>query len=212
MLVSQMSRVNDRRAIAAEATQRAIVEAASRLFIERGYHATTLSGIASEAGVAIQTIYNSVGSKRDVLAKVLDYAAAGEQAPTLAPTFVLAQTEKEPDPRKILDQLVEWWRESRARTAPFYRILRQGAALDQELADLELARAEERLRSYRVGASMLAERGALREGLSIDDAAAIFHATGHPDIYRFLVIDQEWTVDRWASWVRSTLEAGLLAP
>lgn len=207
-----MSRVNDRRAIAAEATQRVIVEAASRLFVERGYHATTLSGIASEAGVAIQTIYNSVGSKRDVLAKVLDYAAAGEQAPTLAPAFVLAQTEKEPNPRKVLDQLVDWWRESRARTAPFYRILRQGAALDQELADLELARAEERLRSYRVGASMLAERGALREGLSIDDAAAIFHATGHPDIYRFLVIDQKWTVDHWASWVRSTLEAGLLAP
>ena len=207
-----MPRVNDRRAIAAEATQRVIIEAASRLFIERGYHATTLSGIAGEAGVAIQTIYNSIGAKRDVLAKVLDYAAAGEQAPTLAPTFVLAQTEKEPDPRKVLGQLVDWWRESRARTAPFYKIVRQAAALDQEVADLELARAEERVRSYRVGASLLAERGALREGLSIDDAAAIFHATGHPDIYRFLVIDQKWTVDRWASWVRSTLEAGLLAP
>jgi AcrR family transcriptional regulator len=205
-------RVNDRRAIAAEGTQRVIVEAASHLFIERGYHAATLSGIASEAGVAIQTIYNSIGSKRDVLSKVLDYAAAGEHAPTLAPIFVLAQTEKEPDPRKVLDQLVDFWRQSRARTAPFYKVLRQAAALDQEAADLELARAEERLRSYRTGAVLLAERGALREGLSIDDAAAIFHATGHPDVYRFLVIEQKWTADRWASWVRSSLEAGLLAP
>jgi AcrR family transcriptional regulator len=207
-----MPRVNDRRAIAAQATEQAIVDAASHLFVERGYHAATLSGIASEAGVAIQTIYNSIGSKRDVLSKVLDYAAAGEHAPTLAPIFVLAQTEQERDPRRILDQLVEFWRESRARTAPYYKVIRQAAALDQEVAELELARAEERLRSYRVGASLLAERGALREGLSVDDAAAIFHATGHPDIYRFLVIEQGWTAEHWASWVRSTLDAGLLPP
>ena len=81
-----------------------------------------------------------------------------------------------------------------------------------KLAELELARAEERLRSYRTGATLLAERGALREDLSVDDAAAIFHATGHPDIYRFLVIEQEWPVDHWANWVRSTLEAGVLGP
>jgi AcrR family transcriptional regulator len=207
-----MPRVNDRRTIAAEGTQLAIVEAASRLFIERGYMATTLSGIASEAGVAIQTIYNSIGSKRDVLAKVLDYAAAGEHAPTPAPTYVLAQAAQEPDPRKSLDQLVEFWRDSRRRTAPFYRLLRQAAALDQEAAGLERARGEERLRSYRSGAALLAERGDLREGLSLDDAAAIIHATGHPDLYRFLVIEQNWTADHWATWVRSTLEAGLLAP
>jgi AcrR family transcriptional regulator len=206
-----MPRVNDRRTIAAGATQLAIVEAASRLFIERGYLATTLSAIASEAGVAIQTIYNSIGSKRDVLSKVLDYAAAGEHAPTPAPTCVLAQAEEEPDPRKSLDQLVDFWRNSRRRTAPFYRLLRQAAALDQQAADLERARAEQRLRSYRSGAGLFAERGALRAGLSVDDAAAIIHATGHPDLYRFL-IEQNWTADHWATWVRSTLEAALLAP
>jgi AcrR family transcriptional regulator len=207
-----MVRVNDRRTIAAEATQLAIVEAASRLFIERGYLATTLSGIASEAGVAIQTIYNSIGAKRDILSKVLDYAAAGEHAPTPAPTFVLAQTDQQPDPRKSLAQLVDFWRDSRRRTAPFYRLLRQAAALDQEAADFERARAQERLRTYRSGAALFAERGALRKGLSVDDAAAIIHATGHPDLYCFLVIEQKWTTDHWATWVRSTLEAGLLAP
>ncbi len=207
-----MLRVNDRRTISADATQMAIVHAASHLFIERGYLATTLSTIASEAGVAIQTIYNSIGAKRDVLSEVLDYAAAGEHAPTPAPTFLLAQAEDEPDPRKSLDQLVDIWQDSRRRTAPFYRLLRQAAALDQAASDLERARAEERLRSYRSGAALFAERGALREGLSLDDAAAIIHATGHPDLYRFLVIEQSWTADHWATWVRSTLQAGLLTP
>jgi AcrR family transcriptional regulator len=208
---NEVARVKDRRAVAAEATQITIVEAASRLFIERGYHATTLSDIAVQAGVAIQTIYNSLGSKRDVLSKVLDYAAAGEHAPTPAPTLVLAQTEPEPNARKVLDQLVDFWRDSRARTAPFYNLLRQAAALDKEVAELERSRAKERQRTYRIGAGLLAERGALRQSLSLDDAAAIMYATGHPDVYRFLVIEQGWTPDQWAAWVRSTLEAGLLA-
>jgi hypothetical protein len=93
-----------------------------------------------------------------------------------------------------------------------YRLLRQAAALDQEAAELERARAEARLRSYRSGAALFAERGGLREGLSLDDAAAIIHATGHPDLYHFLVTEQNWTADHWATWVRSTLETGLLAP
>jgi hypothetical protein len=143
---------------------------------------------------------------------VLDYAAAGEHAPTPAPNFVLTQAEQEPDTRKNLDQLVDFWRESRPRTAPFYKLLRQAAAVDDEMAGLERTRAEQRLLGYRSGAGLFAKRGALREGLSLDDAAALIYATGHPDVYRFLVIDGHWTADQWATWVRSSLEAGLLAP
>ena len=207
-----MARVNDRRALAAEATRRAIVEAASRLFRERGYTGTTLAEIAGEAGVAIQTVYNSIGSKRDVLAKVLDYAASGEHAPTPPGAFAVAQGAEEPDVRKSLDQLVEFWREARARTAPFYEILRQAAALDPEAPEFERARAAERLASYRAGAQLLADRGALRAGLTIDDAAAVYFATGHPEVYRSLVVEGDWTPEHWARWIRSTLELALLAP
>ena len=73
-----MPPVKTRKQIAAEQTQQVVIEAASRLFLEHGYHATSIAGIASEAGVAVQTIYNSVGSKRDVLSRVLDFAAAGD--------------------------------------------------------------------------------------------------------------------------------------
>ena len=72
-----MGAVKTRQQIAAEETQRVIVEAAARLFLERGYHRTSIGQIAQEAGVAVQTIYNSIGSKRDLLSRVLDFAAAG---------------------------------------------------------------------------------------------------------------------------------------
>ena len=205
-----MAATKTRRQIAAEDTQRAIVEAAHALFLKRGYHATSIGAVAAQAGVAVQTIYNSVGSKRDLLSRVLDYAAAGERAPTSVPAFMRDQAEREPDPRRIIDQLVEFWRGGMERIVPVFRVIRQAAALDPEVAALERQRAEQRLRNYGIAARILAERGALHQGLSADDAAAIIFSLGHPDQYHFLVHEHGWPVKRWAEWVRSALVAALL--
>jgi AcrR family transcriptional regulator len=205
-----MGRVKTRQQIAAQETQRAIVEAAARLFAEHGYHATSISRIASEAGVAVQTIYNSVGSKRDILSRVLDFAAAGERAPVPVPQFMREQAEHEPDPRRIIAQLVEFWHGALPRTAPVFRLIREAAAADPEATALEQAHAKQRLRNYGHAARLLAQRGALRRGLGIDQAAAAIFAIGHPDTYRTLVLDGEWDDDRWAAWAQAALEAALL--
>jgi AcrR family transcriptional regulator len=128
--------VKTRKQLAAEETQRVIVEAASRLFLDHGYHATSIGRIAAEAGVAVQTIYNAVGSKRDLLSRVLDFAAAGERAPVPVPQFMREQAEREADPRRIVAQLVEFWRSALPRTAPVLRIIREAAAADPEIAIL----------------------------------------------------------------------------
>jgi len=201
-----------RRQIAAEDTQRVIVEAAHALFLDRGYHAVSMAAVAVGAGVAVQTIYNSIGSKRDLLSRVLDFAAAGERAPTPVPVFMRDQAEHEPDPRLVIGQLVEFWRGALERTAPVFQVIRQAAALDPEIAALEQQRAEQRLHNYGIAASSLADRGALREGLAPEEAAAVMFTLGHPDQYRFLVKEQGWSADRWARWVQSALVAALLAP
>jgi AcrR family transcriptional regulator len=204
--------VKTRKQLAAEETQRVIVEAASRLFLERGYNATSIGRIASEAGVAVQTIYNAVGSKRDLLSRVLDFAAAGERAPAPVPQFMREQAEREPDPnpRRIIAQLVEFWRGALPRTAPVFRVIREAAAADREIAVLERGRAAQRLHNYRQAAQVLADRDALRPGITIDGAAAAIFAIGHPETYRALVLDGDWDDDAWANWLQATLEAALL--
>lgn len=201
--------VKTRQQIAAEETQRVIVEAAAQLFLERGYHATSIGQIAAEAGVAVQTIYNSVGPKRDLLSRVLDFAAAGEHAPTPVPQFMREQAERELDPVKIIQQLVEFWRGALPRTAPVFRVIREAAALDPEAAALDRDRAAQRLRNYQIAARLLERRGALRDRLTVDQAAAAIFAIGHPEIYRTLVIDGDWDERRWAQWARATLIATL---
>jgi len=207
-----MMPVKTRQQIAAEETQRAIVEAAARLFSEQGYHATSIGRIASEAGVAVQTIYNSVGSKRDILSRVLDFAAAGERAPVPVPQFMREGAEREPDPRRIVAQLIEFWRDALPRTAPVFRIIREAAAADPEVAALERARTAQRLTNYGHAARLLSRRNALRSGLTIEQAAAAIFAIGHPETYRALVLDGGWADDDWAAWAQAALEASLLQP
>jgi len=202
--------VRTRQQIAAEETQRAIIEAAARLFIEHGYHATSIGRIASEAGVAVQTIYNSIGSKRELLSRVLDHAAAGRRAPAAVAQFMAEQAERETAPRVIISQLVEFWREALPRTAPVFRVIREAAAGDPEASALEHTRAKQRLRNYEHAARLLAERGGLRAGMTMDQAAATIFAVGHPETYRTLVLDGDWSEDRWARWAQTALEAALI--
>ena len=198
------------RDLSAESTQRAIVETAARLFLEKGYNATSITRIAREAGVAVQTIYNSVGAKRDLLSRVLDFAAAGAQAPTPVATFMRERAEATEDPHAIIDELVAFWAEGLPRTAPVFRMIHEAAALDPEVAELERRRSAQRFANYGHAARILADRGALRDGLSVEEAAAVIHALAHPDEFRFLVLEQGWTVQRWADWARTALGAALL--
>jgi AcrR family transcriptional regulator len=209
---NKVAPVKTRQQIAAEQTQRAIVEAAARLFAEHGYHATSIGRIASEAGVAVQTIYNAVGSKRDVLSRVLDFAAAGERAPVAVPQFMREDAERESDPRRIIAQLVEFWRDALPRTAPVFRVIREAAAVDPEVAELERARTAQRLANYGGAARVLARRKALRRGLTIEQAAAAIFAIGHPETYRALVLDGGWPAGDWAAWAQAALERTLLRP
>ena len=205
-----MPEVKTRQQISAEETQRAIVAAAARLFAEDGYHATSIGRIASEAGVAVQTVYNSVGAKKDVLSGVLDFAAAGDRAPVPVPVFMTRQAEKATEPQQIVDQLVDFWRAAMPRTAPVFRIVREAAATDPDAAALERGRAAQRLKNYETAAAQLRRVGGLRKGLSTKDAAAAIFAIGHPETYRALVVDGDWDDARWARWVRASLSAALL--
>src|SRR6476661_1396910 len=141
----------------------AIVEAAARLFAERGYQETSVADIARAAGVALQTVYNAVGAKREVLFRVLEHAAAGDHAPTPVRQFMQERTARETDPRRIIAVMVEFFAGALQRTASVRRMIREAAALDPEVGRREREGTAARRRNYALGAALLHERGALRD-------------------------------------------------
>lgn len=67
------------RALQAEQTRRDILAAARRRFAEHGYAATTLKDIATDTGVSVQTIYDSVGNKPELVRQLNDLIDAEAQ-------------------------------------------------------------------------------------------------------------------------------------
>ena len=65
----------------ARRTRQAVVAAATRLFVERGYAATSLASIAAAADVARPTAFAAFGSKPALLREALDQALAGDDEP-----------------------------------------------------------------------------------------------------------------------------------
>lgn len=199
-----------RRQRQAEATQAEIVAAATRLFFERGYMATTVEAIAEEAGVALQTIYNAIGSKRAVLSRVLDFAAAGPDAPTPVPQFMAQRTAEVHDGAGFARLLADWFAEVAPRVAPVFRVIREAAAVDPEAAELDRQRAAQRLRNYAEGVASMQRRG-IAADKATDELAAAIWSIGHPETYRMLVVEQGWPAERYRSWVEASLSAVLRA-
>lgn len=206
-----MSRPTGARAASVEATRHAIVGAASQLFFERGYHGTGIDEIAAVAGVAVQTIYNAVGSKRDVLVRVLDYAASGDRAPVPVGDIARERVGRIDDPRKLIATVVAVSCDNFERTIPVFRVIREAAAIDPKLADVERERHRQRLANFRHPVERLAELGALRPDVTLDRGSALVFVVVHPDQYRFFVDDLGWPRRRFRTWAAAALESGLLA-
>jgi AcrR family transcriptional regulator len=191
-----------------EQTRADIVSAAAELFAEHGYAGTTIQSIASRAGVVVQTIYNSIGSKSTVLSAVLDRAAAGPEAPKPVREFMRERTEAIADAAGLIEVLADWFAEVQPRTSEVHRIIRQAAAHDEDIAELEEQRAEQRFRNYQLAAQQMAMRpGSVT--LSGEEIAATIWSIGHPEVYRFLTEEAGWDLDRYRHWVERSLVSAL---
>ena len=69
-----------RRQQAAE-TRAAVQATAAALFSEKGWAATGMRDVATAAGVSVETVYASFGSKADLLMAALDMAVVGDALP-----------------------------------------------------------------------------------------------------------------------------------
>jgi AcrR family transcriptional regulator len=54
-----------------EQTRRRILDAAYKLFLDQGYHATSMRQIAARSGMALGGIYNHFGSKDDIFSAII---------------------------------------------------------------------------------------------------------------------------------------------
>jgi AcrR family transcriptional regulator len=200
-----------RRRDQARQTRSAILEAAQRLFGERGYASSTVEAIAAEAGVAVDTVYATFGSKRGVLSNLMDVRVGGDDQPL----GVLDRPEpqrvrREPSQRRQLAAFAADVTAIIERSRPVDDIIRSAAAVDGEIATMRSRLHETRYQNMQQFVGWLAANGPLREGLSQGDAAAIVWSLTSPEIHRLLRVDRAWSPERYSEWLAETLTRTLL--
>lgn len=198
------------RSAQARATRRRIIDAAALLFIADGYAATTLGQVAARAGVAVQTVYFHFGNKRTVLKEAVDVAAVGDDEPVaLLERPFYRQLDSEPDPRHVIELWVRNGRDILGRVAPIMRVVRDAAGIDPDMSAQWTTNEQQRATAFRVLAQQLADRGALRPGMSVDDATDIVIALLSIEVY-LLLAARGWSPRRWEEWTTAMLVAALL--
>jgi AcrR family transcriptional regulator len=202
---------NSRRQAQARATRMDVVAAGRRVFVERGYPATTIDAIAEAAATPLATVYRLFGSKRGILSAVLDIAFGGDDEPVAFQDRPAVQEAlAEPEPGKMLDAFAHICRELLDRSAPIQHVLASAAAVDAEAAELLATIRRQRHDGQSRVVQALAERDAL--SLSHAEAADTVYTLMSPDVHRILTTERGWSADHYEHWLATALRALLLPP
>jgi AcrR family transcriptional regulator len=192
---------NSRRLAQVRATRLRVIEAAKRLFIESGYPATTIEAVADAADVSLPTLYRLFGSKRALLAAVLDASFGGDDEPiAFGDRPAVRAARAEADPVKMVEAFGRILTDLMERTSAILHVLATAAQVDPEAADLlaEIRRQRHTGQSRIVAA--LAERDALDPDLDPAQAADMVYAYMSPDLHRILTTERGWTSQDYELW------------
>jgi AcrR family transcriptional regulator len=190
-------------------TRTRILDAASDLFLERGYARTTMKDIATQADVARDTVHAIFGSKAQVLTALIDQR--------LVPDDSVANVTQRPDALAIRDEVdqrqqIELFAGFLAGIStelrPVFEILRTASAVEPEMAKVFEEMDRFRMKNMQTYARWIAARGPLR--VSTRRAGEMIWAIASPDVARMLCDEIGWTESQHARWIADTLIRTLL--
>ena len=197
------------RAEQARRTRRTVIEAATSLFLRDGFVTTTMSAIAAEAGVAVQTLYLSFRSKTAILVAAFDVAIAGDDEPMpLLERDWMRYVLEEPDGPLALSTFLEASTVIMSRTTPLYIVIRSAAA-DPDVVEFLVKNKTERHAHFSVVTKALASKPGFTSHLTLKQAADLLYTVHSEDTYAMLVHEQGWTSEEWNRWCLRTMLAEL---
>ena len=190
-------------------TRARILDAASDLFLERGYARTTMKDIAERADVARDTVHAIFGNKARVLTALIDVRLvpdAGVDNITQRPDALAIKNET--DQGKQIEMFAKFIARISSGLRPVFEVLRTASAVEPEMARVFEEMDRYRMINMQTYAKWIAARGPLR--VSTRRAGEIIWALASPDVARMLCEEIGWTESQHARWLADTLIRTLL--
>ena len=187
----------------ARLTRDEILQSARRLFAERGYARTSVRDIARAAGVSAQTVYDSVGSKQALVARLNDLidSEAGIAA-------IARAAAESADPREVAATQARVARSILEHCGDIVHALVTGAAAEPELAAVLEEGQRRHLEGARMVVGLLQRHEALRT--EVEDPVETLAALADVRVALVLRESYGWSLDRIESWIADASRALLL--
>jgi AcrR family transcriptional regulator len=196
----------------ARQTRRRLTDAATEHFLEAGYARTSLAAIAGTAGVSVDTVYKTFGSKIGLLKEVLDVTIGGDDVPV--PLLERAGPQalrEETDQRAQVRMLAAGVTNQLERIRPLDDILRSAAAVDREAAALrEDTQVRQRRAAMRTIVGWIAAHGPLRDGLTVSRAAQVVWTLTSPEVHLLMRDTGGWSEPSYRAWLERAIADGIL--
>jgi AcrR family transcriptional regulator len=188
------------RAEQAAATRRIVQDAATRLFVERGYGGTSIDAIAEEAGVGRSTVFAAAGGKPWLLKTAYDRAIVGDdEQVSFAERPEVLKLSAMRDPAEIVTAYAHLLSDAEQRVSAIYEVVRSAAGIDPEVHELWTEIGRQRLAGAKRIATLLRSKGGLRKGLSVESARDIIWIYNDPAVHHALVGVRRWRQTNFAT-------------
>lgn len=175
-------------------TRAEIAAAARRLFVSRGWGATTVREIAREAGVSEPTVYKAYGGKAGLAIALVDAIDLAADVPRELAELDAATG----DPPGQLAAMLAFDRRLYERGADVLRLLREAARTEPALA---AAYREGRARGEALRRRVFGTWFDVDTGTACDTYAAIVNV----DVYTTLIDERSWTPHQVEHWWHQSL-------
>ena len=163
--------------------------------------------------MAVETVYRSASGKAGLLAAAVQAALAGGAERAELPVEQregIRRVIEETDGHRQLAAYAATQPGVWSRVGPLLRVLEAATGIDEALVELRESHAQQRLVGLHRFAGLLAERGVLRPGLTVDRAADMIWTICAQANHDALVTARGWSHQEYREWLSDMLAAALL--
>ncbi len=196
----------------ARRTRRRVLDAATKVFLDRGYGAATVRAIAAEAGVSVPTVEAAFGTKARLLKAAIDVAIAGddEAVPVLDRGWA-AEARAATTADEFLSVVSGVLAAAQSRSAGLVLAAFEASATDPQLDQVAQEMVAQRAITAAWVVEGLGRLARLREVPVEGEAVDTVWLLMDPAVFDRLTRQRRWTPDRYAGWFAGAVRRLLMA-
>jgi len=203
---------SSRRQAQAKETRRYILEAARKLFTERGYAGATAEAVAAEAGVSAQTIYAIFKNKKKLLVSLMNVSPATgmEDHTPMSERANVQAVGQEHDQRRQLQMFAQVVASNLNQVAGVFEVIADAARIEPDFERIVQKLNKQRLEHMTFAVQQIAANGPFRVNMDETHARDIVWTLTSGEVFLLLTRDRGWSKEQYAEWLADMLIRALL--